>query len=104
MNFFNCSFFRNSVNIWYFGLNKGKYLLKGCYLDIVEPGSYGTVIITENTSLIYHENHNKTSDSCLSKFKYEPTSNEGQDDAMLVNNRRHNNMNMTIFLASFISS
>ena len=67
----NCSFISNNIKDSYFHSVSIKIQVKGCFFDISDPDTIGSVIITENISSIYPENHHLSSGLCFAKLKLE---------------------------------
>lgn len=100
LNFSNCSFYENTVKIRYFGIRFNKrMLLKGCYVESIEPSKFGTATITESANLDNIDDLHLTT-TCIARLLNETYIVK----KIKVNNKRNNNFYFLIYLASLYSS
>ena len=108
----NCSFYKNNIKTHYFYADSNRIEVKGCYLDITDPGKIGSVTIEERVDSKYPENHHLSTGLCFAELELEfpeeniiktKTKETEAKEEIKVNNKRNNKFNFLIFLVSLVS-
>ena len=93
----NCSFNKNTINVYYFYASSNRLEVKSCYFDISDPSKGENVTIIESVDSIYPENSHLSTGLCFAKLKLEFSK------EFKVNKKRKNKFNFLVIFVSLVS-